>query len=150
MTPELHQILIQNDVQGEWEYPPGANWSEEIARVKKLTPELEEILESSLRLDDGVQDASFFADLGILAKQKNPNGTVYLCYLICIRFSWFGGMFSIYGKNAEKYDTSKIIQVLNRHGYTYVQACELDTAYDGINIPYESNLTWWVRYFDYL
>ena len=59
-------------------------------------------------------------------------------------------MFSIYGKNTGKYDTAKVVDVLNKHGYTYVPACELDTPYDGINKPYESNLTWWVRYFDYL
>lgn len=150
MNPELHQLLIQNDVLGEWEFPPDANWSNEISRVKQFTPELEEVLKESLRLDDGVQDASFFADLGVLAEQKNPNGTTHLCYLICIRFSWFGGMFSIYGKNTERYDTAKAVHVLNKHGYTYVPACELDAPHDGINKPYESNLTWWIRYFDYL
>lgn len=150
MSPELHQLLLRNDIKGAWDYPPGANWSREIARVRVLIPELESALKTPLRLDDGVQDASFFADLGVLLEHTNSNGIIHLSYRVCIRFSWFGGLFSIYGEDIDEYNTTEAIHVLRGHGYTYVSAAELDEPYDGVNKPYESGLTWWVRYFDYL
>lgn len=150
MNEELHRLLVSNDVQGQWEYPPGANWSNEISRVRELIPELESALHTTLRLDDGIQDASFFADLGVLEKQPSADGVIHYRYRICIRFSWFGGMFTIWGENTAEYDTSETIRILSDHGYTFVPASELDEPYDGVNEPYERELTWWVRYFDWL
>lgn len=150
MNAELHQLLLKNDVQGQWEYPPGANWSREISRVRELVPELESTLHSTLRLDEGIQDASFFADVGVLEKQPRSDGIVHHRYRICIRFSWFGDMFTIWGENVSEYNTSEAIRVLRERGYKFVPASELDEPYDGVNKPYESGLTWWVRYFDWL
>lgn len=150
MNPKLRELLLMNDIQGSWETPPGADWTVEISRIRELIPVLESSLQTSLRLDDGVQDASFIADVGVLSKLPDANGVIHLCYRICVRFSWFGGLFSIYGENFDEYNTLEAIRVLSGHGYTYVPAAELDDPYDGLNEPYEKGMTWWVRYFDYL
>ena len=150
MSPELHQLLLRTDVRGAWEHPPGANWPYEISRVRKLMPELESVLQAQLSLDEGVQDASFFADLGVLVQQTDPNGIIHLCYSICFRFSWFGNLVSLYGEDSGEYNATGAVRVLEEHGFTYVPAAELGELYDGINPPYEPTLTWWVRYFDYL
>ena len=150
MNAELHQLLIKNDIRGEWEYPPDANWSRELSRVRDVIPALESVLRSSLQLDDAIQDAPFFADIGVLEEQPTASGAIHQHYRICFRFSWFGGMFTIWGDNTADYNTNEAVRVLSDRGYTFIPASELDEPYDGVNEPYRKGLTWWVRYFDWL
>lgn len=150
MDQELHTLLINSDVAGAWENPPDANWASAVAEVKHLKPQLEAALGLELRLDDGVQDASFFADLGLLIEQPTPDGVIYLSYEICFRFSWFAKLYTIHGTTWECRLTERAKVVLAREGFIYVPADELAEPYDGINPPFEAGLTWWTRYFDYL
>ena len=39
---------------------------------------------------------------------------------------------------------------LDRNGFTYVCADELDCEYDGIMAEKDGIWTWWIRYFDWL
>jgi len=149
MNTELHAFLKSCDVKDAWEYPPGADWEKAIAEVERLKPELERILGINLRLDKNVQDASFFADLGLLIQEPSPTGVIYLSYQVCFRFSWFAKMFTIFGSKWEQFDTSGANAFLKENGFTYIPSSELDTPYDGVNEPFEEGLTWWTRYFDY-
>lgn len=150
MRLELHDFLMKADVRGAWEYPPQADWAAAIARVRGLKPDLERIVSTQLHLDDQVQDASFFADLGSLSTGPTENGTILLSYRICVRFSWFADMFTVFGDKLSDFDLQAVKDFLEKHGYVYVPANELEQPYDGVNVPYEAELTWWTRYFDYL
>lgn len=150
MDDALHKLLLSSDVEGSWEHPPNAKWKLAIAGVKRLKPQIEAALGFELRLDQDVQDASFFADLGLLVEQRDPAGVVHLCYEICFRFSWFSKLYTVYGNTWESRMTKEAGLLLERAGFTYVPKEALAEPYDGVNTPYEPGLTWWVRYFDYL
>jgi hypothetical protein len=150
MDEALHTLLLSGDVVGSWEHPPNANWERSVAEVEHLKPQLEQALGVELRLDKGVQDASFFADLGLLVEQREPSGVIYLSYEICFRFSWFSKLYTIHGNTWESRMNNEAAGFLKRAGFTYVPAEALAEPYDGFNTPYEPGLTWWVRYFDYL
>lgn len=150
MNEALHTLLISSDVKGSWEHPPNANWKRSIAEIEDLKPQLEEALGIELRLDRDVQDASFFADLGLLVEQHQPNGAIYLSYELCFRFSWFSKLYTIHGNSWESRVTNEARGLLERAGFTYVPEEALAEPYDGVNTPCEPGLTWWTRYFDYL
>ncbi len=150
MDPVLRALLLDSDVEGAWEHPPEANWQRAIAEVEQLKPQLEEALGFALLLDQGVQDASFFADLGLLAAQPAPNGVIVLAYEICFRFSWFGRLYTVHGNDWNTLLTDEAQLALTRAGFVYVSEDTLQEPYDGVNIPFETGLTWWTRYFDYL
>lgn len=150
MNSELHKLLKSCDVLGAWEFPPGANWDQSIDEIRSLKMEVDRVLGVPTRLDDQVQDASFFADLGVLKQLPSPDKTLVLSYDFCLRFSWFSRLFTVFGDRWTEYDMSRIFEVLNKNGFVYVPSSELDELYDGINEPFETGLTWWIRYFDYL
>lgn len=150
MDETLHALLLSSDVEGSWGHPPNANWERSVADVEHLKPQLEAALGIELRLDQEVQDASFFADLGLLVHQPGPDGLVYLSYEIAFLFSWFSRLYTISGNTWESRITKEARALLEQAGFTYVPEEALAEPYDGVNTPYESGLTWWVRYFDYL
>ena len=150
MDSALHDLLVCCDVRGAWESPPGADWRRSVDEVRRLQPRLEEALGIDLRLDDGVQDASFFADLGQLVQQNYPNGVIALSYEICFRFSWFSRLYTIHGNAWERLMNERALAVADAAGFVYVPEVALHLPYDGVNEPFEPGLTWWTRYFDYL
>lgn len=150
MNSELHELLKSCDVLGAWESPTDANWDQSIGEIRGLKIEIERVLGVSTRLDDQVQDASFFADLGLLKQQPSANGSLALSYEICLRFSWFSKLFTIFGDRWTEYDVSGVLELLQENGFVYVPSGEIDEPYDGINDPFENGITWWIRYFDYL
>jgi hypothetical protein len=150
MDKVLHKLLISCDVKDSWEHPPDADWSSSLAEVERLRPLLEDALGHQLRLDQDVQDASFFADLGVLVEQSAVDGSIWLCYEICFRFSWFSRLYTIHGNSWREFDIDTAMSLLKHAGYIYVPEESLHYPYDGVNVPFEAGLTWWVRYFDYL
>ncbi len=150
MSPEVHRLLLSCDVLGHWEHPPSSDWSRATQEVTQTVPQLESVLGKKLHVDTGVQDASFFADVGILVPNQDSAGIVYLSYEICFRFSWFSRLYTVHGSNWQDWNHAGSRAVLEQAGYLYVPEDELQEQYDGINVPYEPRLTWWTRYFDYL
>jgi len=88
MDAHIHDILVQNDSPTDVEYPSGFDWQASIAAVKALKPQAERILGQPLKLDDQVQDASFFAELFVFEDGAvGPNGVTTMVFKIAIRFS---------------------------------------------------------------
>ena len=150
MNTEQHALLLSCDVKGAWEHPPDAHWQGSITELEALHPSLEASLGTRLELDKQVQDASFFADLGVLVRQPSSSGTKVFAYAICFRFSWFAKLYTIHGSAIEQYIIVEAQRLLAEHGYQYVPEAALQGLYDGLNEPLEPGLTWWTRYFDYL
>src|SRR5262245_11956610 len=63
MDARIHDILWENDSATDVEYQPSFDWQASMAAVKALKSDAEQILGQPLKLDDQVQDASFFAEL---------------------------------------------------------------------------------------
>jgi len=156
MNKEIHSYLLSVDEKGNWEYPKDGRWDIPFSEVESIKPELERITGVTLDIDKNVQDASFLTDLGLLDDRyfDRKKGVGSLSYMFSIRFSNFGRMFTVIGtewpENNEKYNLDKVIEFLIEKGYKYIPEVELSEPYDGVNEPFEPNLTWWIRYFEYL
>lgn len=104
MNKNIKDILINFDDPIECEYPKTFNYLIEMEEVKKIKDNLKTYIK--LDLDDQIQDASFFADLYILDKHELKNkitGKSYvLTYDICIRFSCYGKMVTIFSNSDNK------------------------------------------------
>src|SRR3954451_4308118 len=101
MDTRTHEILLRNDIATDVEYPPGFDWHASMVAVKALKPRAEDILGQPLKLDDQVQDASFFAELFVFADGVvDPNGVATMVFKIAIRFSTFGKMATIHTNSA--------------------------------------------------
>jgi hypothetical protein len=139
-----------NDTAGDWEFPAGFDYVTSLEQVKHFQLRVEEKLRLRLRLDDQVQDASFFAELfeleegGVL-----PNGTTYLVFKIGIRFSTFGRMVTIHGNSPKSYPLMALIDLLVEHGFQYMDVESLNETYDGEFRQIQRRISWWDRFFDY-
>ncbi|RDY22486.1 hypothetical protein CHF27_013220 [Romboutsia maritimum] len=161
MEKELKALLLSFDDEEQCECPQNFNYLDEMKRVHSIKSQIENIIRNKLRIDDQVQDASFFTELAIYKKSKNKRdypcedfkGTVWLCDL-GIKFSSFGNMVTISsvteGDMYSKYPIEKIIEILKNNGYIYIDSESLNESYDGINKYMDEESTWWVRYFDYI
>jgi hypothetical protein len=159
MDTRTHDILMQNDSAAAVEYPPGFDWQASFAAVKALTPHAERILGQPLKLDDQVQDASFFAELFVFEDGAvEPNGVTTMVFKIAIRFSTFGKLATIHTNSAEsdldKYPVARLADLLEQHGFNYIPAESLSERYDGKLTELGQSLggeaTWWYRFFDYM
>ena len=156
MNEEIHSYLVSVDEKGNWEFPKNGRWDIPFEEVESIKPELEQITGVILDIDKNVQDASFLTDLGLLDERyyDREKECGALSYLFSIRFSNFGRMFTVicseWPENKEKYNLDKVIEYLQERKYKYIPEMELHEPYDGVNKPFEPNLTWWIRYFDYL
>src|SRR5262249_59767760 len=130
------------------------DWNASMQTVREVQPRLEEILGHPLKLDDQVQDASFFAELFWLEDGAvRPNGVVVHCFKIAVRFSSFGRMVTIHTNSAtsdlSQYPVKQLVAVLNQHGFQYIDPEALNELYDGRLQTKCAALTCWIRYFDY-
>ena len=73
---------------------------------------------------------------------------------IAIRFSSFGKLYTLFTSLDEfppQYPVEKIHDVIQQHGWRFVDGEVLEVPYDGVNQSLRDwGVTWWVRYFDYL
>ena len=156
MKEEIHRYLLSVDEKGFWEFPQSGRWDVPFEEVVSIKPDLEKITGVFLDIDKNVQDASFLTDLGLLDDRyyDREKGCGAISYLFSIRFSNFGRMFTVFGsdwpENKSKYSLEEAIKYLEERKYKYIPENELHEPYDGINKPFEPDLSWWVRYFDYL
>lgn len=151
MPPEasLEQLLLAADDSKRCENPVGFKWRKEVAAVKALKAPIERLTTRKFTLDDKVQDASFFADLGVEVSKGQFIGTVF-----SLRFSSFGRFFSTWStcEPEEEFSPELVVQVIDvvrQAGFVYIPQEELEHPYTGSN-PYLQGLSWWERFFDYL
>jgi hypothetical protein len=155
MDTRTHEILMRNDSATNVEYPPGFDWQESMAAVKALKPQAEEILGQPLKLDDQVQDASFFAELFVFEEGAvSPNGVTTMVFKIAIRFSTFGRMATVHTNSAasdlRNYPVGRLARLLEQHGFHYIDAQSLGERYNGKLKGLGGDATWWFRFFDYM
>lgn len=159
MDPHIYQILLQHDSATDVEFPPGFDWQASMAAVKSLKPEAERILGEPLKLDDRVQDASFFTELFLLEKGvAGVNGEAPMVFKIGIRFSTFGKMATIHTNSPASVlsnsTVDRLAELLNRAGFQYIPVEALAERYDGkvkwLDQSVGGEATWWFRFFDYM
>lgn len=128
------------------------NWGEEesydhagaLRRLDNFCRDLRSIGAVPHRIDTGMQDASFHADVIVLV----PEGTY-----MRLRFSNFGNFVTIPDEAPEvgmaKVEMPKVVaDLLRRHGYTYIPRDILRVPYAGSNVGVgEGFVDWFQRYF---
>ena len=149
MDPSALQKLKTADCDA-YEYPPDFNWETEMKRVKGLVWKLETILGVILKVDDQVQDASYFAEIyhRFLDREQNQWNTS-----ICFLFSSFGNLFTHWGNSdfcrpTENY-IEEAIKYIESQGFVFVIGDVLEQEYDGLAEGLHG-YTWHARYFSYL
>lgn len=157
MRQETHDILLSVDEKNNWEYPKDFHWGKRMKLIQEFKKQFEDIFKFELDIDKNVQDASFTTDLGLLDEKfyDRKTGTGALRYRFSFRFSNFGKLYTFLNMpttiDSEYYQEIIDCQsILNDSGFIFIDSFELDELYDGVNEPYETGLTWWTRYFDYL
>jgi hypothetical protein len=161
MDQTVRDILTAADRLGEWEFPSdGDGYKTLWADLDAIVPQLETLVGFSLDVDRNVQDASFLTDVGLLDSRyyDRKSGTGAICYVFSFRFSNFSRLFTLHGVEWEsRFDELRLgecRELLERHNFTYVPADALDCDYSGVNGPGNpicgSQLTWWIRFFDYI
>jgi hypothetical protein len=114
-----------------------------------LQPTLERIAGRPFVLDDGAQDASFFADLSIQTPGERPN---WIDTMVAVRFSNFGRLFTTWSHGPERLPAAveaELVAAVEAAGFRFVPPGALDEPYTGRSEVFRST-TWWIRFFDYL
>lgn len=153
MNIETRNILLEFDEQGRFETPSKFDYETLVNRVAKMANSLKQHFGLTFKIDNQVQDASFYCDIRIphkLVLKPRPN----LGY--SVRISNFGGLATI--NFEEEYSTETIStfkEILERNDFIYISYDELDHDYDGQFEKFKEILggevpTWQIRYFDYL
>jgi hypothetical protein len=144
----LEQIDAQSSVHAE--YPDDLDWAREIAQVRALAPVVEQIIGRACTVDDGVQDASFLAD--IAAYERSLERDIGLVAALAVRFSNFGRLFTTWSTAPTPLDpgvVAAVIHAVRERSYLYVDGTMLNVPYTGVDPRYKGG-TWWIRFFEYL
>src|SRR5262245_44282080 len=146
MNAATREILSQNDSPTDWEYPPGFDWKSSMAAVRELKPHAKQVLGQPMKLDDQVQDASFFAELFVFEDGAvSSNLVTALIYKIGIRFSMFGKMVTVHTNSPDSdlrnYPVQHLATLLEQRGFQYVDAVALTEPYDGKLKGMDANAT---------
>jgi hypothetical protein len=153
MTPETKSILLRFDEIGQYETPSKFDYKTLQQRVIKLRDDLQKHFGLDFKIDDQVQDASFYCYIriptGLVIKPRKDTG-----YSISI--SNFGSLATInFMEEYSEETNSSIKNILKKHEFQFLDADEIDEPYDGRfeefkKITPDSPPTWYVRYFDFL
>ena len=151
MSSEMLQLLLSADDSDSDDYyaPVGFNWKKEMARVRSLKPQLENILGQPLELDEQVQDASFFTQLAVFVSKENPSR---IETAIAIMFSASGNLFTVWSSVPEMIPATTVQSVIAKvqeHGFHYIDDGTLKEPYSGSN-PIFQGENWCYRFFSYL
>ena len=153
MNKETKSALLQFDERGRFETPSEFNHAKLKNRVIKLTEDLRTHFGFGFRIDDQVQDASFYGDILIPVELiKEPKQDVGYS----IRISNYGSFATINFQDEYSVQTnSDIRDILRKHDFLFLDSAQLDEVYDGQFEEFKKILggvlpTWYIRYFDYL
>lgn len=156
MTDEIHQILLASDaVEGDFEFPAHITCEDRVearrsvANVKK---EIEQLIGEDLRSDNGVQDATFWEQLGVYERKVQRGGATALLAQMAIVFSNFGNLVTVWSVDPEslnRYPLEDIVNILEGHGFVYIPRSSLDAGYDGRHAT-RVKITWLDRFFSYI
>jgi hypothetical protein len=143
------EYLQSFDSPNEWETPTDFDYLKELYEVRNLGPTLSQICGYPLRLDDQVQDASYFTEWFALEPEPRPmpnSSAMSWIRIIGIRFSAFGRMYTI-SFGSDLYPVSeatreRVIDFLAASSYVYVP--------DSILALPGRSFDWQIRFFDYL
>lgn len=148
MDAGIRKVLDDNDCPEPNEYPLDFDWSATQARVAALKAELERITAREFEHDDGVQDATFCADLSL---ERRHTGNV-IETVFALRFSNFGELFTTWqccsSESLPEDTVSRLIWEAEYAGFRFVPPEALDAPYDGRCSGFLGR-SWWYRYFDY-
>ncbi len=155
MTEETLKKLQAADDVLRCDGPADLDWKQYEESVRRLKPELERFLNIPLFLLDGVQDASFVAD--ICSEDR----------IFCLRFSAWGNFFTIWDESSQNplstNEFEPVITLIQKRGFVHINYDDLGESYEGQNEHYKKETwdrlrdgvirkekaSWWVRYFDY-
>jgi len=162
LIPENHSLLPPriadlsyleaHDSPTEYEFPAGFDYKQFIEEIRALGPHLSVILGQPLRLDDQVQDASYFAEWFVHETEKRAfsgiaSGVAH--HKVSIRFSAFGRMYAIYPDSElnplPDEVKGRLIDFLASRKFVYVPSHLLE-----LPCPSPIARDWQIRFFDYL
>lgn len=157
MDPETLRILMAADDADEAGAPAAFDWREEMSKVREMIPVLERITGRSFEVDESVQNASFFTDLGTYDDFRLPAGGTLRLAVLAVRFSSFGKLFTTWsveqaeGKRASTLSQGvvrKAIEAVQKRCYVHVDAETLrNEPYSGVHPRFRGH-SWWIRFFD--
>src|SRR5690606_21246997 len=131
MEPAVRELLDAADDSGPAEHPPGFDWAGRRARVAALQPVLERADGRAFGLDDGAQDASFFAVLSIQTTGERPN---YIDTVFAVRFSNFGDLFTTWSYGPERLPeavAAELVAAVEAAGFRFIPPEALEEPYTG-------------------
>jgi hypothetical protein len=146
-------ILLKFDERDRYETPADFKYKKLELQVINLSKDLESNFGLIFKIDNQVQDASFYGDVIIPQELMiDPKSN----FLYSIRISNFGGLTTL--TFSDEYSDSvktKIKEILAKHNFTYIESDDLEERYDGSFDKFYEILggrkpSWWIRYFDYL
>ena len=150
MNPETKELLRRFDEPGAFEFPTNFDYPDLERRAKLVYADADEF---GIRVGfEGAvynQDASF--SIAILLHDYERKDAMGI-FQPTVRFSNFGNLATMTWIDQIPDATREVIRAsLDRHGFTYVYADELDCEYDGIMSERKDVFrTWWIRYFDWI
>jgi hypothetical protein len=154
-TATLDDLLVADDPI-ECEAPAGFDRLATLARIRPLLPELEHLTGLPFKIDEQIQDASFFAELSATdpTERPLPSGSRCIETFIGVRFSAFANLFTIWTCSSVRPLTDdervQIAELISSAGFLYVPAELLESPYTGNNWHLQHLRNWWLRFFDYL
>lgn len=144
--------LEAHDSPTDYESPADFDHRQSMQEIRALGPHLSALVCHPLRLDDRVEDASYFAEWFVHEAEPRPcpgipPGVTQL--ILSIRFSAFGRMYAIYS-NTELCPLpddlkERLIDFLASRNFVYVPDHLLEQPCASPIAPY-----WQIRFFDYL
>jgi len=154
MDRALLETLQAADDPRHCEWPADFDLKQELAKVRELVPVVERLTGRRFKVDENVQDASFFTDLATYEDVGEvATGRMVRIIVLGVRFSAFGRLFTMLADNASSAISPSVMEAVvaavRERGYTYVDQTALHETYTGPN-PYLQGVTWWIRFFDYL
>ena len=159
LSPEVRAVLETADCNTGYEVPredwESFPWRRYISEIETIQNRINTELNISLKRDKNVQDASYLDELFIYRNDAFLNdGIIVHTVQIGIRFSNFGKLYTIYASDisdTNKFDVQGIKRIVDSFGWTYVPAEELrKVTYDGKHKELRGEVSWWIRFFDYV
>jgi hypothetical protein len=152
MNEEFYlQLFRREDTSLEVEQPPGFDYGEAMRRFAALTRDLGLFLGCPVSVENGakVQDAAHHGEIELPADALRVEART--CQHVALHLSNFGRFAAIWGEDFVESDKlSRIVQILEKHGYVFIPQCATRLPYSGLLEWLPRGATWWDRFFAFL